>query len=162
MMSRLRLLAEQILHGLAIELAVGLGARAAHGRALAPVQHPELDAAAIGRPRHHAVERIDLADEMALAEPADRRIAGHHADGLGLMRHQRRARAEPRRSGGGLDAGMAAADDDDVIAVCDRSLGHAVRYRTRIQLVNRLSDSRRVSRETPLLVTLPMQKPENS
>ena len=30
---------------------------------------------------HQPVERIDLADQMALAEPADRRIARHGADG---------------------------------------------------------------------------------
>ena len=57
----------------AIELAVGLGARSPHGRPLAPVEHAELDAGRIGDPAHQPVQRVDLADQMALAEPADRR-----------------------------------------------------------------------------------------
>ena len=73
---------EQAEHRLAVERAVGLRARALHGRALAAVQHAELDAAEVGGAAHHAVERVDLAHQMALAEPADRRIAGHRADRL--------------------------------------------------------------------------------
>ena len=72
---------DRALHRRRIELAVGLGARAAHRRALAAVEHAKLDAAGIGDAAHQAVERIDLAHQMALAEPADGRIAGHGADG---------------------------------------------------------------------------------
>ncbi len=83
------------LHGMAVELAVGLGARPAHRRALAAVQDAELDAGAIDRPAHDAVERIDLAHQMALAEAADRRVARHLADRRALVRQQQRARARP-------------------------------------------------------------------
>ncbi len=69
------------LHRLAVELAVGLGARALNGRAFAPVEHAELDAGGIGDPAHQAVQRVDLAHQMALAEAANGRIAGHLADG---------------------------------------------------------------------------------
>ncbi len=65
--------ADRLLHGGGVELAVGLRARPAHRRPLAPVEHPELDAAAVGDASHQAVERVDLAHEMALAEAADRR-----------------------------------------------------------------------------------------
>jgi hypothetical protein len=34
---------------------------------------------------HDAAERIDLAHQMALAEPADRRVARHLADRCALM-----------------------------------------------------------------------------
>ena len=61
--------ASSCLDRLAIELAVGLGARAAHGRALAAVQHAELDAGAVGRPAHDPVERVDLAHQMPLPSP---------------------------------------------------------------------------------------------
>ena len=64
----------------AVELAVGLGARAAHRRALAAVEDAELDAGGVGGAAHQPVERVDLAHQMALAEPADGRIAGHLAD----------------------------------------------------------------------------------
>jgi hypothetical protein len=102
------------LHGLAVELAVGLGPRTLHGRALGAIEQAELDAGRIRHPPHQAVERIDLAHQMALAEPTDGRIAGHLADGGKAVRHQRRARAHAGRGGRSLAAGMAAADNDDV------------------------------------------------
>ena len=61
-------------HRLAVELAVGLGAGASHRWPLAAVQHAELDAGAVDRPSHDAVERVDLAHQMALGEAADRRV----------------------------------------------------------------------------------------
>ena len=82
------------LHRSGIKLAVGLGARPPHRRTLAAVEHAELDAAPIGDPAHQAVQRIDLADQMTLAEPADGRIAGHRADRRKPVGHQRR-RARP-------------------------------------------------------------------
>ena len=112
-----RLLGQQRLHRLAIELPVGLGARAADGRALAPVEQPELDAGPVGRPAHHPVEGVDLPDQMALAQPADGRIAGHLADGRRVMGDQQRPRAHARRRRRRLAAGMTAADDNDVKAI---------------------------------------------
>ena len=107
------------LHRRGIELAVGLGARAAHRRAFAAVENPELDAALVGDPAHQAVERIDLAHQMAFAEAADGRIAGHGADGRELMGHQRGPRAHAGSRGRGFTAGMAAADNDNVELVHD-------------------------------------------
>jgi hypothetical protein len=51
---------------------------------------------------------------MALAEAADRGIAGHGADGCELVRHQSCSRAQPRGSGRGFAAGMPATDHDDI------------------------------------------------
>jgi hypothetical protein len=102
------------LHGGPVELAVGLGARALHGRPLGAVEQAELDAGRIGDPPHQAIERIDLPHQMALAEPADGRIAGHLADGGKAVRDQRRTRAHASRRSRSLAAGMAAADNDDV------------------------------------------------
>ena len=102
------------LHRGGIELAVGLGARAAHRRALAAVENAELDAAGIGDSAHQAVERVDLPDQMALAEPADRRIAGHGADRRESVRDQRGRGAHARGRGRGFAAGVAAADHDDI------------------------------------------------
>ena len=110
------------LHRRGIELAVGLRARAAHRRALAAVEHAELDAAGVRHPAHEAVERVDLAHEMALSEPADRRIARHGADGRGPLRDHGGARAHPRGGRSGFAAGMAAADNDHVVSRFDRHL----------------------------------------
>ena len=98
----------------AVQLAVGLGARSLHGRPLAAVQHPELDARPVDGAAHDTVERVDLAHQVALAEPADRRIAGHFADGFELMGHEQRPRTPPRRGGGRFAACMAPANDNDV------------------------------------------------
>ena len=108
---------EQFLHGVPIELAIRLGTGATDRRPLAAIEHPELDAAAIGRERHDAVESVDLANQMALAQPADRRVARHDPDEVRLVRDQSRARAVTRRSRGGLGAGMAATDDDDIVGL---------------------------------------------
>ena len=115
-----RLLGKERLHRLAVELAVGLGARTPNGRALAAVQHAELDAGPVDRPSHHAVERIDLADEVPLGEATDRRVARHLADRLDAMGEQHGPRAEPSRRGRRLATGMPAAYHHDIEA-----LGHA-------------------------------------
>ena len=107
-------LADRGLHRCRIKFAVGLGARSAHRRTLAAIEHPELNAAGVSRPAHQAIERIDLTDQMAFAEPADRRIARHRADGSKLMGDKRRSRAHACRCGRGFTAGVAASDHDDI------------------------------------------------
>ena len=102
------------LHGGPVELAVGLGTGALHRRTLGAVEQAELDAGRVGDPPHQPVQRIDLAHQVPLAEPADGRIAGHLADGGEPVRDERRARAHARRRSRRLAARMAAADNDDV------------------------------------------------
>ncbi len=102
------------LHRGGIELTVGLGARTSHRRTLAPVEHAKLDTRSIGDAAHQPVECVDLADQMALAEPADRRIARHRADGCKTMGHQRRCRTHARGCRRSFAAGVAPANDDDV------------------------------------------------
>ena len=70
--------------------------------------------AAVDRAAHDPVERVDLAHQMPLAEPADRRVAGHLADRRRGDASAAASRAKPRRRGRRLAAGMAAADHDDV------------------------------------------------
>ena len=111
---------DRLLHGRGVELAIRLRARAAHRRALAAVEDAELDAACVRHAAHEAVKRVDLADEMAFAETADRGIAGHGADGREPVGDERRARAHARGGGRGLAAGMAATDDDHIEASVHR------------------------------------------
>ena len=87
--------ADRCLHRLPVKLAIGLGAGALHRGALAAVQHAELDAGQVGHLAHQAVERVDLADQMPLAKPANGRIAGHFADGREAVGDQCRVRADP-------------------------------------------------------------------
>jgi hypothetical protein len=79
------LLSEQALDGLPVKSPVGLASWTAYGRSFAPVQNPKLDAGSVRRPAHQAVKRVDFADEMSFAEPADRGIAGHFAEGVEAM-----------------------------------------------------------------------------
>ena len=113
---QIRSLADRLLHRRRIKLTVGLGARAAHRRSLAAIEHPELDAAGVGDAAHETVERIDFAHQMALAETANGRIAGHGADGGETMGDQRRLRAHASGRGRRLTAGVAATDNDHVEA----------------------------------------------
>src|SRR5581483_10545208 len=107
-------LVDRSLHRRRIEFAIGLGAWAAHRRTLAPIEHTKLDTAGVGDAAHQAVERVDFADKVALAQTADRRIAGHRADRREAMGHQRRSRAHSRSRAGCLAAGVAAHNDDHV------------------------------------------------
>ena len=68
------------LHRRTVELAIRLRPRPLHCRPARPIEQPELNPRRIRDPAHQPVERIDLAHEMALAEPPDRRIARHLAD----------------------------------------------------------------------------------
>ena len=103
------------LHGPAVELAVGLGARPAHRRPLGAVQHAVLDAGPVDDPAHEPVEGVDLTHQNPLGETADGGIAGHFANRIKLMGEQQGARTEARRGRRRLAAGVAAADDDHVI-----------------------------------------------
>ena len=63
------------LDGLGVKPTVGLGARPAHCGTFAAVEHAELNAPQVGGPAHQPVKGVDLADQMALAEAPDGRIA---------------------------------------------------------------------------------------
>ena len=87
-----------------------------HGRALGAVEHAELDAGRVDDLAHLAAEGVDLADDLPLGDAADGRVAAHLADGVGVHRQQGGAQPHARGGQGGLDAGVAGADDDDVVS----------------------------------------------
>ena len=100
--------------GCLVEDAVGLGAGGAYRRPLGAVENAELDAALVRGQRHRAAKRVHLFDQMALADAADRRVAGHLTQGLDVVGEQQGLAAHPGRGQRSLGAGMAATDDDDV------------------------------------------------
>ena len=63
---------------------------------------------------HLAAEGVDLADDLALGDAADGRVAAHLRDGVGVHGQQRGAQTQPSRGQGRLDAGMTGADDNHV------------------------------------------------
>ena len=108
---------------MAIEFAICLRPRPAYRRPFGAVEHTELDTASIGRPAHHAIQRIDLPDQMSLSQTANGGIARHLTDGDELVGDQGRPGPEPGRGCSCLGAGMSTADDDHV--ECFRGRGHA-------------------------------------
>ena len=93
---------------------VGLGPGAVHGGPFSPVEHPELDAGPVDGPAHRPAQGVDLADDLPLGDAADRRVAAHPGDRIQPAGQKRGPSPQPRRRQRRLDAGMSAADDQDV------------------------------------------------
>ena len=110
-----RLLGQEILNGRAIELAIGLGTGPPHGRPFGEIERPELDPRTIDRPTHDAVQGIDLANQVALAQAADRGVARHLTDRFDPVGQQQGPGAQARSRRCRFTAGVAATDNDDVI-----------------------------------------------
>jgi hypothetical protein len=106
--------ADQILHGGAVKRPIGLCAGTSDGRSLAAVENPELDAGPVGRPPHEAIQGIDLANEVALPQSADGRVAGHLTDRREPVGEKNRVGAESGRGGSRLRARMPSSDDNNV------------------------------------------------
>ena len=104
----------ELLDRLAIEFPVGLSARTMNRGTAGPVQHPELNTCLVDRPAHNAVERIDLAHQMAFAKSADGRVAGHLADPVSAHRHKGCLCTHACGSSGRFAARMPSTDNDDV------------------------------------------------
>ena len=108
---QMRLPLQRVLHILLIFPAVGLCAQRVHGGAFSAVEHPVLDAAAVGGLRHFSAQRVQLAHQMPLARAADGGVAGHVAHGVEVDRKDRRVQPHPRTGKPRLDPGVARADD---------------------------------------------------
>src|SRR5690606_9876685 len=102
-------------HGRFVEHPVCLRTGGANRRTLAAVEHAELDAPAVGCPGHGAAQRIDLLDQVALADAADGRVAGHLTESLDVVGKQQSTHAHASRSQCGFCAAVTAADHNDVI-----------------------------------------------
>ena len=109
-----RLALEQRAYRASVQRTVGLCTGCADGGTLAGIERAELDSGAVGGTRHRAAERVDLLDQVTLADAADRRVAAHLPQRVDALRQQQRPRAGARRGQRGLGAGVAAADDDDI------------------------------------------------
>ena len=60
-----------------VELPIGLHTSGAHRRSLARIQGAELDPRPVGGDRHRTSQRVDLLDQVPLADAADCRVAAH-------------------------------------------------------------------------------------
>jgi hypothetical protein len=71
-----------------------------------------MDRGLISGTGHNPAHRIDFADKMPLADPANRRITRHLAKIVGAESQERHARATTRRCASCLAPGVAAANDN--------------------------------------------------
>ena len=71
-----------------------------------------MDASFVSRRRHSPTQRIDFLDQMALADAADGRIAGHLTQGFDTVGQQQRTAAHARAGERRFGAGVTAADDN--------------------------------------------------
>ncbi|MNS97514.1 hypothetical protein D3C72_1318490 [compost metagenome] len=101
----------------AVQVAVGLAAGGTHGRALGRIERAPLDAGTVGGMRHRTAEGVDFLDQMALADATDGRVAAHRPHRFDVVGQQQGAHAGTGRSQRGLGAGVATADDDDVVTM---------------------------------------------
>ena len=106
---------QNLLHPDAILLLVALRPRRPDGGTAAGVQQPELDSHRVGDLAHHPAERVDLPNQVAFGDPADRRIAGHLRDQVGVHGDHGGTQTEAGAGSRGLAAGVAAANDHDVV-----------------------------------------------
>ena len=112
-----------------VQHAIRLHARRAHRRTLAGVQRARLDRRRIGASRHDTAQRVDLLDQVSLADAADGGVAAHLAQRLDALREQQRARTHAGSRQRGFGARVPATHDDYVKNAC-RTHGIAARSRS--------------------------------
>jgi hypothetical protein len=76
-----------------------------------------MDPGGIRRASHQSIQGVNLAHQMALTDPANRRVAGHLPNRPNPMGQQQRARANPSGCRGRLASRMTAADNNDIVLV---------------------------------------------
>ena len=81
-------------------------------------------------------ERVDLLDQVSLADAADRGIAAHLAQGLDVVRQQQGAGPHAGGRERGFGAGMAAADDDDFVLLGKTHDAESTRFLGRARTLN--------------------------
>jgi hypothetical protein len=94
-------------------------------RALAAIEHAELNATLVGCHGHGTAQGIDFLDQMALADATDSRVAAHLAEGFHIVAEQQGLHAHACRCQRSLGTGMAATDNDHVKT--GREVHHAPR-----------------------------------
>ena len=115
-----RLLLQGAAHERLVELAVGLGAGGAYRRPLAGVEDAPLDTGGVRGPGHEAAQGVDLPHQVALADAADGRVAGHLAQGLDVLGQEQGAGPAACRGQGRLAPGVTAAHHDHLIGFVRR------------------------------------------
>jgi hypothetical protein len=102
-------------HGEAILVPVDLDPGSLDGGTLPGIEPTILNSALVGRLRYFSPQSIDLLDQLPLSQSPYRRIAGEHADPVLIHSKEEGFTSQTGRGQSGLNAGMTAADYDDVV-----------------------------------------------
>jgi hypothetical protein len=78
-----------------------------------------LNSCSIRSPPHQSIKRVNFSNQVSLADPADRGIAGHCADAIDTMRDERRSATDTGCGGRGLTACVPSPDYDDIEGLHD-------------------------------------------
>ncbi len=105
---------QHLAHDRLVEQTIRLGARGAYRRALGRVEGAELDPAKIDGTRHDPAECVNFLDQVSLADPADRRIAGHVPQRIDIVGEQQGIHAHAGCRCCCFCSGMTATDDDHI------------------------------------------------
>ena len=111
---------EPMLHLLPVEFLVALGSRSLDGGAATPIEQAEMDSVGIPHLADEAPQRIDLPNQVALADAPDGRVARHLGNHFPVDGDQGGIGAHSGRSGRRLATRVSAPNDNDV----DREIGH--------------------------------------
>jgi hypothetical protein len=85
-----------------------------------------VDACLVGDAGHLAAERVELLDEVTLADAADGRVARHRRHPIDGAGDEERVVPQTRRRKRGLATGVSAADDEDRrLSASDNCSDHA-------------------------------------
>lgn len=112
---QIRLPLQNLAHPNPILLLVALRPWRPHRRSATGIQQSKLNPNGVSHLSHHPTERINLANQMTLRNPADRRIARHLRDEVDIHRDHRRLQSQPRTRPRRLTAGMTGANYDNII-----------------------------------------------
>jgi hypothetical protein len=107
-------LLEETSYGATVQTAIALGSRRPDGGPFGAVQHAKLNGGSIGCAPHYAPQDIHLLDHDPFRNAADRRIAGHLADGLERGGDKKDAATQPSSRACSLGSGVSASNHDDV------------------------------------------------
>ena len=101
-------------HRFAIQFAIRLGTRPLYCRAFTAVQQAKLDARHIRNTPHHAVHRVNFADQMALTQSTNCRVTGHDTNSGACQCDQCRARPHARRCVGRITTRVTATNHHNI------------------------------------------------
>jgi hypothetical protein len=73
-----------------------------------------LNSCGIRSPPHQSIKRVNLPNQVSLADPADRGIAGHRADAIDALSDERRSATDTGCGGRSLTARVPSPDYEDV------------------------------------------------